>query len=216
MPPNGALRKAGIAVGVLYLALNSFGWLALPVGTIWLAALGHWWALLVPVAIWFVAPYVIPVVLLPGLGLAATAAKLKEKQRALGPALAVVALVYIAALITVWCMSVFTLAIAQLRNVSLVPLMLLIFSAAALPWRVIAYRALREKRRGEVIQTFHLELATAAVLVTYTVARSIQLTTLWWIFGVGMSFEIIHYIWLLFASTRPTNRPGPMAAEAGD
>lgn len=184
----------------------------MPVGTIWLVAHGQWWALAAPAVVWFVAPWVIAIALLPGLGLAAAAAKIASRRRLPAAALAIVGLVYVATVITAWCMGVFTAVIEQSRNVSAAPLLLLIFAVAVLPWRVIAYRALREKRRGEVIQTFYLEIGTLLVILTYAIVRSVQLATLWWLFAAVMLVEVAMYISPMFFTTPPTES----AAEAGD
>ena len=190
-------------VRILSRTLALVGWLALPVAVVWLMALKEWWVLAVAAAALLAGPLFLGVALLPGLALAAVAAKISG-TRALGRVGGFLGLLYVAALITAWCMSVFTFLIARATPGTLLPLLLLAFAVGAAPWKYIARKALRDGRRGESVQTFFLQLGLLLVIATYLVWRPPNVVAMWWLFGIVMLVEIVVYMWPAFAGKQDT------------
>lgn len=185
------------------------GWLALPVAAVWLMALRQWWVLVAVAALLLAAPLFLSVALLPGLALAAGAAKIAATRRTLGRAGGFLGLLYMAALITAWCMSVFTLLIGRATPHSLLPLLLLAFAVGAGPWKYIARKALRDGRRAESVQTFFLQLVLLLVIATYLVWRPANVLAMWWLFGIVMLVEVVVYMSPSFGAKRDA-APSPL------
>jgi hypothetical protein len=184
-------------VRALAIALSALGWLAPPVAVVWLALLGEWWALGAALVA-LVAPVVLSVLLLPGLGLAAVAARITAgprdaPRRLLTLVVALAALVYAAALITAWCMGAFTFLMSRASADTWIPLLLLSYAVGTGPWKALARRELRAGRRGDVIQTLFLQFAALLVMIVYAAARPASLASLWWVFAGVMAVEVVAY-----------------------
>ncbi len=182
---RGALR-------VLAVLLQGLSWLATPIAIVWLIGLRQWWAVGVAM-LSLLAPLVLGLALLPGLALAASAAGAMAKHRGVALLVGIVGLLYAAALITAWCMGVFTFLLGKATSDTLIPLLLLSFSLGTGPWRYLARRELREGRRGEVIQTFFMQLAFVTMIAFFTIVRPEGSVALWWIFGSVMAVEVVVY-----------------------
>lgn len=193
----------------LSLAFTVVGWIATPVATIWLLVLRQWWVPVVVVAVLVVAPLLLSAALIPALGLAAASAKVASKSRTVGLALGFAGLLYVAALITIWCMTAFMLLIERAPVGGLFPILLLVFAVGAGPWKRMARHELRAGRRGELVQTFFLQLALGLVLVTYAVVQPEQFRALWWLFGFVMLAEVVAYMWPAFFAERDTPVTAP-------
>ena len=190
----------------LSLVFTVGGWLALPVSIVWLMVLAQWWALAV-VVVSFAAPFVLAIALLPGLALGAAAVKVAARRRAAGLVIAFTGLLYVAALITVWCMGVFTFLVHRATPATMVPLLLLAFSVGSGPWKYMARRQLREGRRGELVQTFFLQLALLVVISSFVLFRPDSVMPLWWLFAGVMMVEAVVYVWPVFGAKRDSAVP---------
>ena len=169
-------------------------WIALPVAVVWLLLLGAWWTLAVALA-GFAAPLLLGVGMLPGLAIAVMATRVVAKQRRLGITISLLGMLYVAGLITVWCMGVFTFLANRASADTLLPMLLLAFAVGTGPWRFMARRELREGRMAEVIQTFFLQCALLAVIITFLVSRPSSYASLWWLFSGVMLLQVVVYAW---------------------
>jgi hypothetical protein len=188
------------------------GMLAVPVATVWLLVLRQWWVPALVIAVWFLAPLILMVLMVPGVGLAAAAAKTAAKSRSVGLLLGFLGLLYVAALITAWCMGTFTFLLQRMPEGGFVPTMLLIYAIGAMPWKRMAREGLREGRRGEVIQMFFAQLALVVMLGTYATIQP-EPRVLWMIFGSVMLIEVIVYLRPSSAAAGPRPQPSPTWAQ---
>jgi hypothetical protein len=184
------------------------GLLATPVATVWLVVLKQWWVPALVIAVWFLAPLFLMVLMVPGVGLAAAAAKTAPRNRSMGLLLGFLGLVYVAALITAWGMGTFTLLLQRMPEGGFVPTLLLVYAIGAMPWKRMAREGLREGRRGEVIQMFFAQLALVVMLATYAAVQP-EPRVLWMVFGGVMLIEVIVYMRpsSSAASPRPQSSP---------
>ncbi len=123
-------------IGVLLLVLNALGGI---VSGIWLGVIGEWWALGVGLVGLFVSPFLVTILLIPGLLFAAPGSALFERGRQ-GPAmvLAGISSLYTAALIAAWGIGILHLFASRATAHSIIPLLIWSYGVASGPWSFLA------------------------------------------------------------------------------
>jgi hypothetical protein len=117
--------------------LNAFGGVA---AGLWLALLGEWWALGVGL-IAICSPFLLSIILAPGLLLLAPAGILLGKQRPfLAFPLLLLGYAYTCVVIAAWCILILIIFIARADADTFWPLLIWSYSVALGPWQYMAQK----------------------------------------------------------------------------
>jgi len=174
--------------------LNMVGGVA---AAIWLIVLGDWLVLGVGIAIAFFGNWIINLALMPGMFLFGAPGMALENKGKHGGALffAFLNAVYVAALITFWCIGTLLLLTSLAKTYSVVPLTLFAYGCATAPW---AYLAQKDQQSGgnefSNIAILFAEIAFVAMGLTNIIARpttGILLAIFSCIMAVGVVLEML-------------------------
>jgi hypothetical protein len=132
---------------VFFLPLMILNMLGGVVAGIWLIVLGNWLALAIGMAIAFLGNWVINIALMPSMLLfGGPATALQNSGKRVGALFfGCLNLLYIAALITFWCVGTLALLSALAKNYSVVAFTLFSYGCATAPW---AYLAQKDQQSG--------------------------------------------------------------------
>lgn len=167
MKPIAAMFK--LVVGVLT-SLNMLGGI---VSGIWLAFLGEWRAIGLGILGMFVSHFAITIALLPSLALSgATIAAANRRSRAGMLAFSGLNNLYIAALMTTWCLWIMSIFMSRADARSWIPMLVWSYGVAMGPW---SYMASKDAQGGggdaSVATVFFAQLAYLVLMVMVSVAQ---------------------------------------------
>lgn len=129
------------------------------VSGIWLLIIGDWRSVLLGIGIVIVSSFSLSILMLPSLLFAGLAALGKRGGRIIA---VVLSLLYIGAIIVIWCSVVLFLFGRQLSPKNLVPVMIWSHGVAVGPW---AYLASHEDNPHSMLSTFFADLGYVVVLL---------------------------------------------------
>lgn len=177
----------GLAAGVgaiFTMALNFLGGIA---AGIWLAVLGEWWAIGLGILALFVAQFVIGIALLPVVGLGSAAGWMSERDFKVGVWLfGFLSSLYVAALLTVWCVGILDYFLARADAGSWIPLLIWSYGVATGPWAWMAQKEMEGGGgEGSVVAVFSAQVGYVAMMIAVALGEP-SLVTLTIIFGAIM------------------------------
>jgi hypothetical protein len=158
-------------IGGLLLLLNALGGI---VSGIWLAVIGEWWALGVGLLGLFASHFLVSILLMPGLLIAAPAAALSERGRQ-GPAMVLAGLssLYTATLIAAWGVGILYFFASRATPHSVIPLLIWSYGVANGPW---SFLASKDQQAGgneySAMATFFLQVGYVVAIALILVSRS--------------------------------------------
>lgn len=166
-----------------------------PIAGVWLLLRGDWWALGYALLGILGAHLVISILLLP-----ATALGVFMATKATGHRLrrihALPGWLYVAALMTLWCLFVLEFFEARATADNWIPVMLLAFSVADGPW---SYLASKETQTGagevSVIMTFFMNLALAIVIGVLLIDQTADVKAMRPVFALIMAVAVLVVSW---------------------
>jgi hypothetical protein len=158
------LGPLAAALTGVFIMLNMFGGI---VSGIWLVVLGEWWAFALGILGVFVSHYAIGIALLPSLGLGVAAyGAIQRKYWRSGMLLGALSNLYIAALMTMWCIAVLAIFISQASSTSWFPLLIWSYGVATGPWAFLAQKDVQSgSDTGAATFTFFAQVAYLLVIV---------------------------------------------------
>lgn len=173
-------------IALLNLILAVLGWLAAPVSIVWLAVLGEWWAIGCGVLSIF-SPLLLWLVMTPGMLLAIPAFKLQETRPHLAVVLALPHQAYMSAVVTVWCMGVFTFLVSRAGPTATVPMALLAFAVGTWPFEYMTSHDLRSGGgEASLLNTMFMNIAFVVAGTYHLVGESASWSVTWALFGAVM------------------------------
>lgn len=188
------MNTKGIAAvfGVLGFALLALNFLGGTIAGIWLAILGEWWAIGYGIAGIFLSHFVLAIALLPSIGLGAVAGWLEQKNVPAGAwSLGVLSSVYIAAIMTVWCVGILYFFLLRADATSWIPLLIWSYGVATGPW---AWMAQKETQSGggesSLVATFAAQIGYVAMMLAVVFAEP-SMVALTVVFGAIMLLATI-------------------------
>ena len=134
------------ALTSLFVFLQIFGGL---VGGIWLAVIGEWGTIGFYFLVLALATPVLGIALMPSLFLGGVGAVFANKHSRLGYlTLGFLSSLYVAALMTVWCVGILVVFMNRAGQESWIPTLLLSYGAATGPWAFMASKEIRSDGSG--------------------------------------------------------------------
>lgn len=171
-------------MGSALIVLNALGGV---VSGLWLAFLGQWGVIGLGILGVFTAHFAIAIALLPSaaLGVAAGVAA-ERKSRFAFYSLAALSSLYVAALITAWCLFVLTTFLRRADAHSWIPILVWSYGVAMAPWAWLASKEV-EGGGGDASATavFFGQLAYVVLMLMISFSRPSQFTG-WIVFGCIM------------------------------
>ncbi len=151
---------------VLMVPLVALSWLAGPVGGIWLIIRGEWWAIGYAVLSLLLSTPVLGIALMPTMLLVAPVALAAERRPGLAVLLGLPALLYTAALMTLWGVGVLLFFLSRGNSRDWLPLSLLACTVGMGPWVYMSSKETQaDPGRGSDGAAFATMFMTAAYLV---------------------------------------------------
>lgn len=143
----------------IFAVLNTFGGI---ISGVWLAILGEWWAIGLGLLLMMVSTFILSIVLIPSLALAA-GAYMTQRSRVGITIVALFSNLYVAAVITAWSIGMLYAFMSRASGQNWIPLLLWSYGAAMGPW---AYMAAKEEQNDEGNTSF---IAVMFAQVAYVV-----------------------------------------------
>jgi|AntAceMinimDraft_16_1070373.scaffolds.fasta_scaffold49595_2 hypothetical protein len=182
------------ALTIPMMVLSLFGGI---ISGIWLAILGEWEEIIRGIIYMVVSSFVISFALTPCLLLQVPASMALEKgKKLLGIFFVSLAVLYTAALITVWCLYIMWFFVSSATEYSLIPLLIWSYGVALAPWMWLAQKDQQEGGGNEfsIFTTFFTQISyvIAMILFFWGVKPFIIIT----VFGVIMLTDAILQIFV--------------------
>lgn len=191
-----ALLAFATALGGFFMVLDSLGGI---VAGIWLAVLGEWGVIGMGLMLVFVSTFILGIALLP-IGVLGAAAYATRRFRIGILFFGLLSNLYIATLITAWCVSMLLLFMSRATEQSWIPSLIWSYGAATGPW---AYMASREAHRGRgdssVMAVMFAQVAYL-VMVAIGILAGASLVGLAKIFGGIMLLYVALQMFVAFLS----------------
>lgn len=163
-----ALMGVITALSFPLMLLNVFGGI---ISGIWLAVLHDWTTLGIGIGSFFISSFVLGIILMPSLLLAAPAAYCAEKGKTAGLVFfGALSSLYVLALITIWCCGVLFALMRDATHANFIPRLIWSYGVATGPWGYMASKDQGENGHdfGSTFAVFLAELAYLVLMVIIT------------------------------------------------
>ncbi|WP_271065391.1 hypothetical protein [Caulobacter sp. NIBR1757] len=181
----------GALLAILAIPIMLLNWLGGIVGFIWLIVLGDWATIGLGVAVLLVGTFAIGLALAPGMLVMAPMAALYERgRRTSALVIGALGLLWTYAVLTVWCVGMFTYMLSRAEGDSIIPYLLWGYGAATGPWTYMAHKESRADPSAPATMTaFAAQLGVMSMMVGALIDQSdLSFERLAWFFVpfVGM------------------------------
>ncbi len=185
-----------IALGGFFMLLNSLGGI---VGGIWLAVLGEWGVIGMGLILVVVSPFILGIALLPQLALGA--AMYAARRSRIGILFfGFLLTLYLATLLTAWCVGVLLLFMSLANEQSWIPLLIWSYGAATGPWAYMAGQGARGEGGDAALLAIMFAQVAYLVMVVTGILAGASLIGMAKTFGGIMLLYVVLQMFVAFLS----------------